>query len=77
MLTQAEVSKSLTRVDKGRKVEMQDSFAAWMELYDEMDALQERRRPTRRDLEKCMQRHKAKWNKQREKKEATADEAWW
>ena len=37
-------------MDKGTKVEMQDSFAAWMELYDEMDALQERRRPTRRRL---------------------------
>ena len=47
---------------------MQDSVAAWMELYDEMDALQERRRPTRRRLGGVFaEAREQSGNKQREK----------
>ena len=56
-------------MDKGTKVEMQDSFAAWMELYDEMDALQERRRPTRRRLGGVLAEAQSKVGTNSEKKQ--------
>ena len=43
-------------MDKGTKVELQDSFDAWVEIYHGMDFLWERKGPQEEDLKQCLQR---------------------
>ena len=52
-LTQAEELKSQTEVDKGTKVDLQDSFDAWVKVCDELDASREEQRGTRQAKCRC------------------------
>ena len=56
---------------------MQDSFAVWVEMYDEMDALQERKGPREEDSEQCFQKHRATWKQTARKTDVTAEKACW
>ena len=75
-MIQTDELKSQNTADQGTKAALQDSFDAWVQVCDEMNAFLFKKSSQQEELKQYFERHKTMWEPTSRKPEAVAEMCW-